>query len=1794
MKKKLQKIFLIFTVSLCVLFSTAQAASPPSAGLNPEEIYNSLKAHLEFIDENGGCTKIQFPNLDSMEGGRILTGAIYRIYSENPELFVWMDCDVEDLTAGFVEIPDADSQSTVVLFLVRESYQDQSIPETETEIIQGRTVPVRRYTVAKRSGTLPAYSGPVSSPCVALKKGTQVILKEQAIHQETVEYGYSDSALEPPAVWQSSTEFSEVPVGEHWFYTRVQPSASHREKVSEGTQVSVFAPPRITGYSGALSNLTVGTAIPSISPTVRGGAGIASEDAYAMQGTLPDGLQFDPNTGTISGTPEHFFAAGSVSVTVMDREQVVSEALVLSYSAAEKTNPICTPPAPVGAVYGQTLADLTLTNPMGNTPGHWEWVDSSQPVGDVGNRQFSARFVPENPAQFFSVTEKISVSVSAKSTTISVAEIGAQVLTGNCVHPTVHVAEDGGKTLILDTDYTVKYGANNTAGPTAGTVTILAKEGGRYTFQPLTKTFEILNRLPDISILVPSPIVYDGTPVTVGTDSADVLHQYTGDGTLSVVWYADEDGNRGSHLKGAPTEAGTYWIGISASGGASCSPVKETFQQFTILRADIHAVSVTELNFPVKGAVPDTAVTVSPHITALVEWYRGNQRHIGPFMPDTVYTAQITLTPDHNHQFTESTVFQIDGLSVSAETGSQGQKILRRQFPATAAREVPRITAVPAASAIFDGQTLGDSALSNGEARCGNAVVHGIFTWADAEVQPAISDSEKTAYRVLFTPTGADADSYTPAACEVTLRVYPKMPDLLDQIIWTSPAAFSYDGTHETVSIQEFPAGFSVERYAGNRACYAGKYTASAVLRYHNVRYDMATPTFAWRIDAAEQAPAITEQANLTRGGRTLDLSTLVTGAQGTVRFSLRDAGNTGATLSGNILTSGNTLGTVTLDLSISERDVNHDGIPEYSAYTSNGAVTVTITEKELKETHISISQGGCIFGQSLPDPDYIPPSHTIHTEKFYTGTLRRGGTYNSPKKPVEAGTYMLHIACETETARYEGHSDEFTIAPLDLSSGTAELGAPLTFNGQQQTQTVSAVRLNGTEITKSCVLSGNTHTRAGKYTLVVSASAHSNYTGKFLADWAIQRKAITPTVQIVEESAEQTVVTVRDGDTILNDAEYVLLRENGTVILRPAAQGDYAFQDVILHTEPAETQDPAVSVQHLRHEAGSVGQQECALSELPQGDGTSYQTGTKLDEHHILGEVWTVDTNGVVRYTLTGLGKAGETATLPVTVCSKHGGNRVIHVVITLTEKKPTLTITNGIDLTYGQTLKLTASEDTVLYTVTSGTGSATLDGNLLIPTRAGIVTVTATGGPDHTIVSDPVTITIQKATPDGTPSYTEVTEEGKTLADVHLDLGTISVPGTVQWVDAYGVPLPLTTMVFPDSQYTWKFTPEDTWNYQTRTGTACLYAEKAETESPNTENNPAETADTEAVEKEDGSSVSTVVREDGTIVLTETDANGRTTKTEQRPDGSAVIQITEKNGSSSLTVMDWFGNAKTKVHLSEQAISEANLQHVPIRLPMPPAEVFGETAPQIMIDLDAVSHVPVLIPLDYPTSGDTAVQLRQNGTRETIRKSVVTEDGLCVLLENSAILEIREELCQFADTYGHWAEDAISFVTSRELFHGTSATCFSPDRGMTRGMLVQVLHNLSQNPVSGKAHTFHDVHADTWCKDAVSWAAEQGIVTGYRNGNFGVNQRITREQMAVMLYRYAKKLGVAKPVTTGSLHYSDAAQVSDYAREAMNWCTNIGILKGKTGGILDPHDIATRAQVAVVMQRFVSVIMQ
>ncbi len=166
-------------------------------------------------------------------------------------------------------------------------------------------------------------------------------------------------------------------------------------------------------------------------------------------------------------------------------------------------------------------------------------------------------------------------------------------------------------------------------------------------------------------------------------------------------------------------------------------------------------------------------------------------------------------------------------------------------------------------------------------------------------------------------------------------------------------------------------------------------------------------------------------------------------------------------------------------------------------------------------------------------------------------------------------------------------------------------------------------------------------------------------------------------------------------------------------------------------------------------------------------------------------------------------------------------------------------------------------------------------------------------------------------------------------------------------------------------------------------------------------------------------------------------------------------------------------------------------------------------------------------------------------------------------------------------------WYHEGVDYVIEKGMMNGTGTNTFEPNATTTRGMIVTILYRLEKEPAAGTS-PFTDVDANQWYAKAVAWAAANGVVNGTSPTTFHPNDPITREQMAAILYRYASFKGYDVTQKADLAGFTDAAQISDYAKDPMAWANKAGLIGGVSATTLQPQGSAIRAQVATILMRF------
>lgn len=213
----------------------------------------------------------------------------------------------------------------------------------------------------------------------------------------------------------------------------------------------------------------------------------------------------------------------------------------------------------------------------------------------------------------------------------------------------------------------------------------------------------------------------------------------------------------------------------------------------------------------------------------------------------------------------------------------------------------------------------------------------------------------------------------------------------------------------------------------------------------------------------------------------------------------------------------------------------------------------------------------------------------------------------------------------------------------------------------------------------------------------------------------------------------------------------------------------------------------------------------------------------------------------------------------------------------------------------------------------------------------------------------------------------------------------------------------------------------------------------------------------------------------------------------------------------------------------------------------------------------------------------------IAQDKAGELTKDDVFTPTVLTVnKMPTYAIDMAVEEETGFDDVAASaWYADAVEYVVSNGVMNGTGDTTFEPDAALSRSMMVQVLYNMENKPAASDA-AFIDVADNAWYADAVAWAAENKLVNGVEENQFAPDDNITREQMAAILYRYAQYKGQDVSARADMNAYTDFAEISSYAEPMLAWAVSEGLITGSSDTTLSPAGNATRAEVAVVLMRY------
>lgn len=810
---------------------------------------------------------------------------------------------------------------------------------------------------------------------------------------------------------------------------------------------------------------------------------------------------------------------------------------------------------------------------------------------------------------------------------------------------------------------------------------------------------------------------------------------------------------------------------------------------------------------------------------------------------------------------------------------------------------------------------------------------------------------------------------------------------------------------------------------------------------------------------------------------------------------------------------------------------------------------------------------------------------------------------------------YIYYCAATRSDGYTVGNYVKFTVKQVDLSNADVTVSTP-TYTGTTQSPNVEVKMGNKTlDPSTDYTVTAAPQTNAGNYTLTITGQG--NYTGTKTLEWKIKpmkidhvmfSKSISKTYDGTakfETQSGETYLTFYDAHmqpvsvpaevyeisdvrfgTEDADHNFVPSAEAGN---KAGIQFTITFKSNNYVLQASDIDEPASALTYTQyHSANFTINKATVLNttaatltvannhqgtytfdlkallptlDAPQSYGTiSYGTPTiSLDNYYTEGAKIE---DGVLSVPIDAVNSTEESniGTIAVVVTTENYNDITLTLNVSAANKTvptgtPTLSKTN---LTYGDKLSditlsgsMTDEENAVAGTFTWENPNEILTAG---KHQAGWI-FTPTDSAHYIEVTGESEVTVAKATPSGTPSYTAITESGKTLEDAHLAVGTLQPEGFIQWVDANGKEINVSTEVKANTAYTWKFMPDDKENYTPLTGTITLWHKSSS-----------------------GSSSGSVTPETKTDTVKNPD--GSTTKTETKADGSKTETTTASSGGGStgttVTKTDAKGNTTTEASakLSDQDVKEAQEKGEAVTVPVKgiAAAKDANAATKIKIDVpNNANKTTVEIPVENVTSGTVAVIVHEDGTEEIVKDSIPTERSVQLELSGSATVKIIDNSKDFIDTRDHWSRDEVNFVAARELFNGVGNNLFGVSQPMTRGMVNTVLARLSGvDTTPGQGQAWYEVGTD--------WAKKNGISDGTNP-----TAPVTREQLATLLYRYA-----GSPSVSGTLHAADAASVSDYAEDALLWANQNGIVNGVGSNTIAPKDNAQRAQVAAMLARY------
>ncbi len=816
-----------------------------------------------------------------------------------------------------------------------------------------------------------------------------------------------------------------------------------------------------------------------------------------------------------------------------------------------------------------------------------------------------------------------------------------------------------------------------------------------------------------------------------------------------------------------------------------------------------------------------------------------------------------------------------------------------------------------------------------------------------------------------------------------------------------------------------------------------------------------------------------------------------------------------------------------------------------------------------------------------------------------------------------DVGTYTLTASNGTTTIE-----KEITVSPAEISITGATL-TPKTYDGTT-TATVESVTFDnlvtgeslslGTDYTATATFTDASANDNQSATVTVTLKGGSNYTFAGNQDEATYDSAtgtISPLPVVLEwETTSFTydgsakTVTAKVSNAVDGDT-FTLTYEGNT----GTAVGNYTAKVTSLGNDNYTLDNATNTSQSWLIGAASLADATVELS------GTAFTYNGQSQKPTVTVKLGDKTLTENTDYTVTYDGdttNAGE-VTVTVTGTGNYSGTANTQPSYTIHKAaQAALTITSTSDATYGQDYTLTTSggsgSGAVTITVSNGTGAATVNGNILTPSKAGTVTVTAVKAGDNNYndgTSVSVTITINKGTYDGIKTAT-----GSVLANWPGEVKLPAIPdgasyGTPTYTGSDGAVTGLSITggvlhytggsgIVKDQTYTVTVPVAGATNYLdysitvTLTGTTRPSSGGGTTtpSGPSTGGSDGWTEIEDEVDETPSGSTVTVDMNGTTEVPAEVfeAVAGKDVTLELDMGGGVKWEINGQDIPTDLDITDLdLGVSLNTSDIPMDVINMVTGEKSTVQLSLAHDGEFGFT-------------MTLTAPVGTQNKGLWANLYHYDTTRKQMlfeTAAQVDASGNVALKlshasEYAIVLDESSHELPFTDTAkGAWYQGAVEYVYRNSIMTGTSATSFEPNAPLSRAMVAQILYNLEGQPTVEGESTFADASGH-WAVNAIAWAQQTGVVNGYEDNTFRPNRAVSREELAQMLYNYAKVKGYDLTASGDLTAFPDGSKVSSWAEAAMAWANGNELINGHDDGTLQPGGDSTRAQAASILMSF------